>query len=69
MTYFDVASSQILEDGVPCKHVGCISHISHPCESCGRIAGEARLFLDKRYVAQSDERFRDLVNKWVADHD
>jgi hypothetical protein len=26
-------------DGVPCEHPGCLSHISHPCEGCGRIGG------------------------------
>ena len=29
-----------LPDGVPCDHRGCLSHISHPCESCGRIGGK-----------------------------
>jgi hypothetical protein len=28
-----------LRDGEPCNHKGCLSHISHPCEGCGRIAG------------------------------
>lgn len=28
-----------LEDGEPCKHPGCLSHITHPCEGCGRIGG------------------------------
>jgi len=23
----------------PCDHPGCYSHVSHPCEGCGRIAG------------------------------
>ena len=27
------------EDGVPCGHAGCLSHVTHPCEGCGRIAG------------------------------
>lgn len=26
-------------DGEPCDHAGCLSHHSHPCEGCGRIAG------------------------------
>jgi hypothetical protein len=29
----------IYEDGVPCRHKGCLYHITHPCEWCGRIAG------------------------------
>ncbi len=28
-------------DGVPCIHPGCLSHIKHPCEGCGRIGGKA----------------------------
>lgn len=28
-----------LRDGEPCSHRGCLSHVSHPCEGCGRIAG------------------------------
>ena len=28
-------------DGQPCNHVGCMSHVSHPCENCGRIAGQS----------------------------
>ena len=27
------------KDGVPCGHPGCLSHVSHPCEGCGRIGG------------------------------
>lgn len=29
-----------LPDGVPCDHAGCLSHLSHPCEGCGRIGGQ-----------------------------
>jgi hypothetical protein len=28
-----------LVDGEPCDHPGCLSHVSHPCEGCGRIGG------------------------------
>ena len=27
------------QDGVPCPHPGCLNHVSHPCEGCGRING------------------------------
>lgn len=23
----------------PCRHPGCASHVTHPCEGCGRIMG------------------------------
>jgi len=28
-----------MQDGIPCGHPGCLNHVSHPCENCGRIAG------------------------------
>lgn len=28
-----------MKDGEPCTHKGCLSHISHPCEGCGRVKG------------------------------
>lgn len=28
-----------LRDGEPCSHPGCLRHISHPCEGCGRVGG------------------------------
>ena len=30
---------QTLGPGDPCDHPGCLHHVSHPCEGCGRIAG------------------------------
>jgi hypothetical protein len=30
-------------DGVPRKHLGCLSHITHPCEGCGRIGGVSKI--------------------------
>jgi len=28
-----------LKDGEPCEHKGCLNHVTHPCEVCGRVAG------------------------------
>lgn len=28
-----------LDDGEACPHPGCLAHVTHPCECCGRIAG------------------------------
>ncbi len=32
--------------GQPCKHPGCLSHVSHPCEECGRTAGMFGTYAD-----------------------
>lgn len=37
-----------LRPGEPCDHPGCLSHVSHPCESCGRTAGRGYYFVQKR---------------------
>lgn len=29
--------------GEPCDHPGCLNHVTHPCEGCGRIAGGTRI--------------------------
>jgi len=33
-----------MREGEPCSHRGCLNHITHPCEVCGRIGG--RYILD-----------------------
>ena len=35
----DIVKEGEYRDGEPCDHPGCLSHISHPCEGCGRIGG------------------------------
>lgn len=32
-------NSKDLKNGEPCDHPGCLNHITHPCEGCGRIGG------------------------------
>lgn len=34
------------KDGEPCDHPGCLHHLSHPCEACGRIAGRESVQLN-----------------------
>jgi len=33
-----------MREGEPCSHQGCLNHISHPCEGCGRIGGRYILY-------------------------
>ena len=35
----NIRKYRVIPDGQPCDHTGCLSHISHPCEGCGRIGG------------------------------
>lgn len=41
----EIISMEQLEtpaDGEPCSHEGCLNHVTHPCEGCGRIAGRGK---------------------------
>jgi len=37
------SSSTPLREGEPCSHPGCLHHVSHPCEGCGRVAGRGNV--------------------------
>lgn len=32
------------KDGQPCDHPGCMAHISHPCEGCGRTGARGTVY-------------------------
>lgn len=34
-----ISAGKALRDGEACSHPGCLAHLSHPCEGCGRIGG------------------------------
>ncbi len=36
--YLDILKKS-LEHTLPCAHMGCYNHISHPCEYCNRVKG------------------------------
>lgn len=38
-----------LQEGEPCHHPGCLSHVTHPCEGCGRVAGRMPMKIGWRY--------------------
>jgi hypothetical protein len=39
MTEDDYTMTVLFADGEPCDHPGCLCHVSHPCEGCGRLGG------------------------------
>jgi hypothetical protein len=43
-----------LPDGEPCDHPGCLSHISHPCEVCGRVGGIRQKVYGELYALGED---------------
>ena len=45
----------------PCGHRGCLSHVTHPCEKCGRIAGEYPIKLD----VEDEMVFLQRNGKWL----
>lgn len=46
---------------VPCKHPGCLHHVTHPCEGCGRIAGRWPEDIDlAAWDALSDEALKNF---------
>jgi len=49
-------------DGEPCEHKGCLNHLSHPCEGCGRIGGVRER--GPRKLVYSDQRSEDGGYLW-----
>lgn len=55
-----------LKDGEPCGHPGCMHHVTHPCEGCGRISGHsvpASRVLKGGEVAVRETDLRELLNQ------
>jgi hypothetical protein len=41
----DMEKKIIYRDGEPCTHKGCRSHISKPCEGCGRKGAKGEVVI------------------------
>jgi hypothetical protein len=37
----------VYKSGEPCAHFGCRSHVSHPCEGCGRTICDGNVYPDQ----------------------
>lgn len=51
-----------LKPGEPCSHPGCLSHVSHPCEGCGRRAPLPRSDPLSHAI---DEKMGQLYRAWA----
>ena len=41
--------NRIFDEGEPCGHPGCLSHITHPCEGCSRVGGKTEKQINDAY--------------------
>lgn len=47
ITEDDCTCVVLFEDGEPCNHLGCLGHVTHPCEGCGRTGGRGVVMTTK----------------------
>lgn len=57
-----------LERGEPCSHPGCLSHVSHPCEGCGRVGGTITLE-EALAIEAENKRLADEFSRLKAEID
>ena len=48
----------IIKNGEPCSfHQNCLSHTTHPCEGCGRVAGQGTVVVvPNNYLTRFENR-------------
>lgn len=58
-----ICDGMALPDGMPCSHPGCLSHIGHPCEGCGRVGGHPVLRLGQwvKWVSSGTPKIGQVV--------
>jgi hypothetical protein len=50
-----------MREGKSYSHKGCLSHISHPCEGCGRIGGRTL----RAYIVKADiSKIKDIERRF-----
>ena len=53
---------KLYKDGEPCPHAGCLHHMSHPCEGCGRVGGISTGSAKQAVI----EMYVDYVNNFLT---
>lgn len=64
-------SRRNLKPDEPCGHRGCLSHVSHPCEGCGRLAGRLITWTNSMLTNPNDPFYRDFIDgpkEWMIVH-
>ena len=52
-----------IEGGEPCSHKGCLSHLSHPCERCGRIGGRGKIWTNGKFFLKDPVEYEKEINR------
>ncbi len=52
-----------IEDGVSCRHAGCLNHKTHPCENCGRIGGSMEA-TSRWWLTQKDDQIDHMKRRY-----
>jgi hypothetical protein len=52
MQFYEDTREILFDRYQPCDHMGCLSHVSHPCESCGRVGGDGIIYKSPTYIRQ-----------------
>lgn len=53
----------VFKDREPCKHTGCLNHVLHPCDGCGRIAGNGEVKLSKSLLENWERQKNNVRNQ------
>ena len=57
-------------EGQPCEHTGCLNHLTHPCEGCGRIGGKGIIYeLEQLDFPCTIEALQQEVKGWEQRYD
>jgi len=57
-------------EGQPCEHTGCLNHLTHPCEGCGRIGGKGIIYeLEQLDFPCTIEALQHEVKGWEQRYD
>lgn len=57
-------------EGQPCEHTGCLNHLTHPCEGCGRIGGKGIIYeLEQLDFPRTIEALQQEVKGWEQRYD
>lgn len=67
-----ISTEKIMEiheyiDGKPCSHPGCLNHVTHPCEGCGRIGGMDMETILIKKIKSIQEEYAEAIKPYMSE--